>query len=154
MTALGVLGLLDVLEFRSNNTAHRPVLDALDLVKRHAGSGTRYFPANETVPVHKGLSGDWKLLVIVDVAGGQRVKRSAYEICMFQALREQLRCKEAWVVGAGKWRNPDDDLPADFDQRRTDHYRALRQPLDPAEFIGDLRAEMEAELTKPGTRSC
>ncbi len=29
--------LLDALEFRSNNQAHRPVLDALDIIVRHAG---------------------------------------------------------------------------------------------------------------------
>ena len=26
----------------------------------------------------------------------------------------QLRCKEIWVMGAGRFRNPDADLPADF----------------------------------------
>ena len=31
----GLIELLDVLEFRSNNTTHRPVLDALELVTRH-----------------------------------------------------------------------------------------------------------------------
>ncbi|MEM8620937.1 MAG: Tn3 family transposase, partial [Actinomycetota bacterium] len=142
----GLIELLDVLEFRSNNTAHRPVLDALDLVKRHAGAGTRYFPVDETIPVHRGLKGDWRLSVFVDVDGRKRTKRPAYEICMFQALRDQLRCKEIWVVGADKWRNPDDDLPADFAEHRTEHYSALRQPPDPSEFIGDLRAELEFEL--------
>ena len=142
----GLIELLNVLEFRSNNDAHRPVLDALELVKRHARSGTRYFPAEEMIPIHKGLKGDWQLSVFVEVAGKQRTKRPAYEICMFQALRDQLRCKEVWVVGADKWRNPDDDLPADFEERRGDHYAALRQPLDPSEFVADLRAELEHEL--------
>ena len=50
---------------------------------------------------------------------------------MLQALREQLRCKEIWVVGADDWRNPDEDLPADFEARRGEHYGELRKPLDP-----------------------
>lgn len=37
------------------------------------------------------------------------VMRTVYEACVFQALRDRLRCKEIWVVGADKWRNPDDD---------------------------------------------
>jgi hypothetical protein len=37
----GLIELLDVLEFRSNNASHRPVLDALDLIKRHADAGRR-----------------------------------------------------------------------------------------------------------------
>jgi hypothetical protein len=33
-----------------------------------------------------------------------------YEVVTFQALREHLRwkeiCKEIWIVGADRWRNP------------------------------------------------
>ena len=29
-----------------------------------------------------------------------------YEVATFQALREQLRCKEIWVVGAGPVARP------------------------------------------------
>ncbi len=65
-----------------------------------------------------------------------------YEICTFQALREQLRCKEIWVVGAGKWRNPAEDLPADFGDRRAEHYHALRKPLDAPAFVDELREQM------------
>ncbi|MGK0274744.1 MAG: hypothetical protein ACI9N0_001124 [Ilumatobacter sp.] len=136
----GLIELLEVLEFRSNNQAHRPAREALALVKRHARAGTRYFPADEDIPIHKGLKGDWKLSVFTTVDGRRRTKRPAYEICMFQALRDQLRCKEIWVVGADKWRNPDDDLPVDFDERRVEHYAALRQPLDPTEFVAVLAA--------------
>lgn len=38
------------------------------------------------------------------------------------ALRDRLRCKEIWVVGAHEWRNPDRDLPADFEAHRAEHY--------------------------------
>jgi hypothetical protein len=45
----------------------------------------------------------------------------AYEVVTFQALREHLRCKEIWITGADRWRNPDEDLPADFETRRAEH---------------------------------
>jgi hypothetical protein len=69
-----------------------------------------------------------------------------YEVVTFQALREHLRCKEIWITGADWWRNPDQDLPADFEARRAEHYASLRKPLDPAAFITGLREEMRAEL--------
>ena len=69
-----------------------------------------------------------------------------YEVVTFQALREHLRCKEIWIDGADRWRNPDDDLPRDFETRRTEHYASLRKPVDPAAFIAGLREEMHAEL--------
>lgn len=69
-----------------------------------------------------------------------------YEVCTFQALRDQLRCKEIWVVGADRWRNPAEDLPTDFEERRVEHYEALRKPMDPTEFITAMQEEMRAEL--------
>jgi hypothetical protein len=143
----GLIELLEVLEFRSNNTTHRPVLDALDLVARHADARLTYYPAGEHVPAHRGLVGDWEALVHrADDRGRQRVVRAAYEICAFQALRDRLRCKEIWVEGADRWRNPDQDLPADFEERRSEHYAALRKPLDPTAFIDQLRDELRTEL--------
>ena len=43
--------LVNLLDVRSNNTAHRPVVDALTLVKRYAGTSGVSFPASETVPL-------------------------------------------------------------------------------------------------------
>ncbi|WP_245547387.1 Tn3 family transposase [Nocardia brevicatena] len=144
----GLIKLLDVLGFRSNNTAHRPVLDALELVTRYAGAANlRYYPPEENPPSHRGLNADWQELAYQpDKHGKRRVVRMVYEVATFQALRDQLRCKEIWVVGADKWRNPAEDLPVDFEARRTEHYEALRKPLDPTEFIADLQAEMRADL--------
>ena len=124
-----------VMEFRSNNATHRPVLDALALITRHADARLTYYPATEVVPTHKALLGDWTPLVFQDTSRGRRrVIRTVYEICTFQALRERLRC------------NPDEDLPADFDGRRVEHYAALRKPIDASEFIDQLRHEMRTEL--------
>ena len=124
------------------------MLDALDLVHRYRGAtDLTYYPAGETVPVHSGLSGDWADLAYrTDKRGRKRVVRTVYEIRTFEALCDQLKCKGVWVVGAMEFRDPDEDLPRDFAERRAEHYRALRKPLDPSEFIGQLREEMRAEL--------
>ena len=59
------------------------------------------------------------------------------------ATLERLLAAE---VGAVRWRDPDADLPADFDVHRDTHYQRLRQPLDPAEFIDTLRGELTDAL--------
>ncbi|GAA2858054.1 Tn3 family transposase [Streptosporangium fragile] len=143
----GLIALLEVLEFRCDNS-HRPVLDALALVRRYrTATDLTYYPAGETVPTHPGLSGDWaELAYRLDGRGRRRAVRTVYEIRTFEALCDQLKCKGVWVVGAMEFRNPDEDLPADFDQRRTEHYQALRKPLDPGAFIEGLQQEMRAEL--------
>ena len=41
--------------------------------------------------------------------GKLRIRCTRYELCVLQRLREQLRSKEVWVVGADRYRNPDED---------------------------------------------
>jgi hypothetical protein len=107
----GLIRLLGVLEFRSNNTAHQPVIDALGLIVRYAHSTGHYYPAGEDVIINGAVDPIWAdLLTSVDSRKQTRVIRHVYEACVLQALRERLRCKEIWVVGAHEWRNPDEDL--------------------------------------------
>lgn len=88
-----------------------------------------------------------ELMYRADKGGRRRILRSVYECGLFQTLREKLRCKEIWVHGAHKWRNPDLDLPADFEDRRAENYAKLRKPRDAAIFTGELIEEMDAELS-------
>ena len=98
--------------------------------------------------MHRGVRGHWEdVLYREDTRGRRRVVRMVYEAATLQALRDALRCKEIWVVGAGRWRNPDDDLPADYAQRRVEHCRTLRKALDPSQFVDELREEMSSELS-------
>jgi TnpA family transposase len=140
--------LLAALEFCSNNDRHRPVMDALDLVKRYTDTKVHTFPVEEKIPLDGIVRGLWREAVMEkDTAGRDRVNRITYEITVLEALRERLRCKEIWVIGANRYRNPDEDLPADFDENREDYYQALNLPLDAERFIGDLQAEMREVLT-------
>ena len=47
-------------------------------------------------------------------------------ICVLTALRERLSCKEVWVVGANRYRNPDDDLPTNY---QTANIKVMSLPL-------------------------
>src|SRR5712691_7972210 len=139
--------VLQALEFRSKNDGHRPVIRALELLRRYADSKRRVFPAEEDVPLDGVVSGLWRDAVIApDAQGRQRINRITYEMCVLQALREQLRCKEIWVVGANRSRNPDEDLPADFETERATYYAALKLPVEADRFIEGLKEEMRTEL--------
>lgn len=80
--------LLAALDFRSNNSAYRPVMVATELLARYAS------------------------------------------------------------IDGNRWRNPEDDLPGDFDTAREVHYAAIRQPLDPTEFIAGLKQRMSQALNR------
>ena len=144
-----VLDLLATLDFRSNNDAHRPVIRALDLIRRYADTRLRAYPVEEDVPLDGIVRPLWRDAVVdQDLQGRTRIDRITYEICALEALREQLRCKGVWVAGANRYRNPDEDLPADFDAQRAVHYQALNLPLDAGMFIDGLQGEVRAALAE------
>jgi TnpA family transposase len=139
--------LVNMLEFRSNNEAHRPVVDAINLIKRYAESSAIYYPTEEEVPIEGVVRPMWHELVVEkDKEGEMRINRVTYELCVLEALREKLRCRELWVMGANKYRNPDDDLPQDFEEQRTLYYQALNQPLDAEAFVTALQQKMVTAL--------
>src|SRR5690606_1492354 len=114
---------------------------------REVANNRPYYDAGEHVPVDGVIPFELReLLHRTDQRGRSRVLSTVYECGVFQRLREQLRCKEIWVVGADRWRNPDEDLPADFADKRVENYRKLNQPLDPEEFIARLHGDMVTEL--------
>jgi TnpA family transposase len=137
--------LLGALDFRCNNTAYRPVMDALQLLRRYADRPARikYYDDEDQVPLDNVVPREWRE-AIRDEQG--RVARVAYELCVLRALREAIRRREIWIAGASRWRNPEQDLPADFEAHRDVHYDALRQPRDPTAFIATLQDQVRRAL--------
>ena len=141
--------ILSILEFCSNNETYQPVIRALNLVKKYTGTGCLYLPPHENIPVEGVItSADREIVIEKDKKGNERINRINYEISVLRALREKLRCKEIWVVGANRYQNPEDDLPKDFEERRKENYMALKQPLDVEAFINILKQAMREGLNK------
>jgi hypothetical protein len=139
--------LLAALEFRSNNSEYRPVMDAIDLLRRYAPrpGQDRWYDEEERVPIDGVVPLEWREAV-VDEQG--RVERIPYELCVLKALRDAIRRREVYVAGANRWRNPEEDLPADFELNRDVHYDALRQPLDATAFVAELQRRHRAALSR------
>ncbi|RAM50065.1 MAG: Tn3 family transposase [Hapalosiphonaceae cyanobacterium JJU2] len=141
--------ILQQLEFRSNNEVHRPVIQALELLKKYAHSNQRYYDSTEDIPIEGVLRSGWQELILEKNSDGDiKVNRINYELSVLQALRDKLRCKEIWVVGAYRYRNPEEDLPTDFESQRTEYFQALKLPDDVEEFITDLQQTMQSALSQ------
>jgi TnpA family transposase len=139
--------LLGALMFRSHNSAYRPVIDALELLRRYAGRDGRakLYDPGERVPLD-GVVPTARRDAVRDDAG--RIARVPYELCVLSALRDALRRREVWVDGARRYGDPDIDLPGDHEDNRDVHYAALGQPQDPTAFIADLRRKLTAGLDR------
>lgn len=140
--------LLNNLEFRCTNTQYQPLLQAIDLVTSLLDDKKAVFPQGMDVPLKGIVPPSWMPLVIDDGA----INRAAYEICVLKALREQLRCREIWVVGSRRYRDPEEDLPQDFAERKAYYYGELNVPLDPKAFTAALRKELTDHLTNLNQR--
>ncbi|MFF9570430.1 Tn3 family transposase [Streptomyces sp. NPDC014685] len=139
--------LLKTLGFKCNNTAYRPVMDALVLLEKYAevDGKTRFYDAADEVPMDGVVRKDWREAVVDDKG---KVERIPYELCVLVALRDAIRRREIYIEGGLRWRNPEDDLPGDFEATRTVHYAAIRQPMDPKAFIADLKKRMTSGLDR------
>lgn len=118
--------LLEVLKFRSNNERHKPLIKALAVVTAYLNSDDPFYPKEQEVPLDDVVGKAWRAWVYQqDRHGRTRVRRMRYELCVLQSLPEKLRCKEIWVAGADRYRNPDEDVPADFSDKRDEYYDSL-----------------------------
>lgn len=108
-----ISAVLGSMEFRSNNAAHRPIIRALGLLKAYAGSTKRFYEDHDDVPVEGVVPSGWHELVFKADGkgparngsiqnGSARIDRVVYELCVLGALRDGLRSKEIWVVGADR----------------------------------------------------
>lgn len=137
--------LLNTLGFRCNNTAYRSVMDAMKLLKKYADvdGKTRFYDVGDEVPMDGVVRKEWREAVVDDKGKAERIP---YELCVLVALRDAVRRREIYAEGAARWRDPEDDLPGDFEATRAVLYAAIRQPLNTMACIADLKKRMTAGL--------
>jgi TnpA family transposase len=138
--------LLNNLEFRCMNTRYQPIMEALKVLKAHLHHKGSIYPKGIQPPLQGVVPSDWMSLVADGEGKRRKINRTAYEICVLKALREQLRCREIWVVGSRRYRDPEEDLPRDFEERKAAYYEDLEIPLDAKAFTAALRKELTRYL--------
>ena len=142
--------ILNAIEFRSDSQAIEPLLEAVELLKAYVDKPrTETYDKDVNVPMEGVLSAPWQEAVMRPNRDGDlEVDRFTYELAVLQTVREKLRCKELWVVGAKRYRNPDEDLPQDFAAQREAYYQDLEQPLEVEVFIERIQREMTQALSR------
>ncbi|MGI0084950.1 MAG: DUF4158 domain-containing protein, partial [Nitrososphaerales archaeon] len=112
--------VLQVLDFQFKAPAMRPLKKALKVLTQKD-----QLDANDLkkLPVEGVIDKEDKDLVYnVDEDGKKTIDETKYRILLLRSLHKRTKTKEAWVPGANKFRNPDEDLPADFEEKRAQYY--------------------------------
>ena len=152
--------LLGILEFRCANPQNQPVMQALDVVKAHLEAKGPFYPKGVKAPIDGVVRPSWRHLVIEGESDPPTINQAAYEVCTIRALREQLRCREIWVLGSRRYRNPEEDLPQDFEEKKAEYYEELGIPMNAKAYISSIKAELTQALkeldegmpTNPGVK--
>lgn len=138
--------ILEALTFCSNNRAHRPILDALEHMAKAQSEGRRVLRLADGAPVDGVVPAKWRDFLVDGTGGDAKIPLIDYELCVLKTLRDRVRCKEIWIEGAHRHRDPDEDLPKDFTARRADYFAGLGLTPEAGNFTAALRVEMEKEL--------
>jgi TnpA family transposase len=139
-----IFNIIDCLKIHSNNTAF---LEAITLIKRYQKSKLKYYPIDEEVQIDSLISKQQqKEINERDELNNLRVLRKNYECAIFKLLRLKMKHKEVWVSGAFKYRDPVDDLPKDFDEKREKYFALMDAPLLAKDFIDKIKDEMRQNI--------
>ena len=78
--------IINALKFNSNNDKYKPIIKAIELIKKYLDSKSRYYSKDEIVPLEGVVRPMWKDM-IEDKSGKNnalRIKRANYELCALQ----------------------------------------------------------------------
>lgn len=135
--------ILNAVSFKSNNTSYQPMINGICLIQDKLNNKKAYFDAGEEVPIQGVIKPKHQNLICKeDKSGNKRIHRGTYEISLLYNLRDKLKCKEIWTPGGYIYRNPDEDLPQDFEEKRGYYYSLLDLPEDADVFIAKLKSDM------------
>jgi hypothetical protein len=130
--------LLAALEFRSSNTRHAPVIDALVLMRRYAHrSSVRHFAADDKVPLDGIVPADWRAAVVEDLGPSETAgdHQRGHDQGP-RAVRRRFRCALERAL-----------QPTPTLGDRSDHPEALQGPLPVASrFPGRARHSRRGPL--------
>lgn len=138
--------ILRVLDFKSKAPALKPLMKAIKILSTKDQLDGKDL---EKLPIEGVIDKEDKELIYnVDDAGNKSVDEGKYRVFMLRKLDKRTKTKESFVPGAKKFRDPDDDLPADFENKRAQYYANLDIPINPDDWIKGLQAEMVEALTE------
>lgn len=141
-----VAPVLELLEFDTRNTHYQSIIEALNIIQSQLDSGTTYYPTNLTVPIDGAVKKSHQSFVIENSDEAERINRINYEICILRNLRDKLRVKEIWVQHAYQYRNPEEDLPQDFSNKRDYYYTLLNKTKVAKLFTRTIKQQLHQQL--------
>ena len=136
--------ILELLDFYTNNDHDEKIISAVNIVKEYMDSKLIYYPEELSMPIDGVIKGSHKKIL----KNNNHVNRINYELALLHSLKDRLQSKSVWIKDSYKYRNPDKDLPGDFEDRREYYYDLIDKPLSNKKFVATLKKELAQYLQR------
>ena len=150
-----LLKLLEIFVLQTNIDEYKPILRAIEFIIKNKDIKDKYYAYDqEEVPAIDLIEHKWYSQVIEEKKDTDRgnkkkiIHRINYEIAILEKLHSLLVCKLIWVEGAYRYRDPEEDLPKDFNLRPEYYYQLLNLPMDPKVFVQELKDNLNEHLQR------
>lgn len=151
-----LLTLLAAFDFHSNCADEKPLLEAILFIIQNQDNAAAYKNDIEKIPMKDAFFKDWQQIITESQSEQQGVKINklqkeiidimSYEIMILDLLHDKLQCKSIWINGAYRYRNPDEDMPNDFDENEDYYFGLLGLPKNAKDFTTDLKKHTKDAL--------
>jgi len=139
--------VLELLDFHANNINDQPIIEALQLMRNYLKDQKQFYPSAENIPLNGAVKKSHIEFILEDSDGNERINRVNYELFVLINLRDKLRVKEVWVSNGYQYRNPEEDLPQDFEDKRPYYYGLLNKNQDAKYFLRRVKKDLKKQLS-------
>ena len=142
-----VWALLGALSLQADQPQYLEVLTALKWIQEKTEEKKKQ--VFQEIPFQNALPPAWLSFIKVKEQPENSVfylNVSAFELALFGRLEKELGCKNIWVEGSYRYRNPLHDFPSDFNENKEHYFNLLNLPRDGNTFVDPLQAKVEAAL--------
>ena len=141
--------ILNTLTFKINNPAYKPILESIELIKKNINNKGKYYPSSECIPENLAIMKKWNSSILYKTENEVKISKYHFELYVLQKLEKALKCKEIWVEGAYFYRDPNEDLPQDWNEvKQVAHCDKFNIPSNADIFIKQIKEEMTESLTQ------
>lgn len=140
-----LLPILQTFQLKEDHSSYQPILKAVEFINKYWNeSDSEYY---ETEPPIEGIiPTNWHPMVVQVDKDVIKVNKYNYELAVLEELKRFLNFKAIWIKRSYRYRNPEEDIPKDFEQKKQQYYQELGLPLDDKEFITKLQNALERGL--------
>ena len=147
-----LLKILRALSFKEDHADYKPIVQAIVFINKHwdESDGSNYL----TMPPIEGvIPTNWESMVIsvVEEEEVKIINKYNYEIAVLEQLKVLLGYKAVWIQNSYRYRDPNEDLPRDFEQKKQEYYKMLGLPISAKKFTADLKKSLREHLKSLNT---